>query len=283
MQNTTPDVFNSIIDGIQSLLDNHIGTFIGMGQNLYKGFATILLAWFGIESALSSAQGGLGFNFARFAQLTLVIAFGFGMVNYYARPIPGIGMSFASLVTEETRSLSSSIGSAQVQQIESAVSQVEGGMAQPNSFDLHEVLTYTVIYVILATVQAVVFMVIGFGLMAQAVLILVGPIFVPFFIVPKLDWLFWGWFKAFLQYSFYQVIANAFVFIFARLLLGFLAVDMNGMTVSQWMAQFPALFIFLLIAIFGLLKIPSLTNHLFSGSAGADSGFAAAIAARLLK
>jgi len=115
------------------------------------------------------------------------------------------------------------------------------------------------------------------------VLILVGPIFVPFFVVPKLDWLFWGWFKAFLQYSFYQVIANAFVFIFAKLLLGFLALDMNGMTVSQWMTQFPALFIFLLIAIFGLLKIPTLTNHLFSGSAGADSGFAATMAARFLK
>ena len=275
MQGTTPDVFNTILNGIQSLLDSHLGTFVGMGENMFRGLATILIAWFGIQSALSSAQGGEGFNFARFSQLVLVIAFGFAMVNQYSR--------FVGLVTEESRVLSATMGSAQVQQIESAVSQVESGMAQPNSFDLHEVLTYTVIYVILATVQAVVFMVIGFGLMAQAVLILVGPIFAPFFVVPKLDWLFWGWFKAFLQYSFYQVIANAFVFIFAKLLLGFLALDMNGMTVSQWMTQFPALFIFLLIAIFGLLKIPTLTNHLFSGSAGADSGFAATMAARFLK
>jgi hypothetical protein len=39
------------------------------------------------------------------------------------------------------------------------------------------------------------------------------------------------------------------------------------------------MFIFLLIAIYGLLKIPALTNHLFSGSAGADSGLAAAMVA----
>jgi hypothetical protein len=51
------------------------------------------------------------------------------------------------------------------------------------------------------------------------------------------------------------------------------------MTVEQWMTAFPAMFIFLLIAIYGLLKIPALTNHLFSGAAGGDSGLAAAMVA----
>ena len=127
--------------------------------------------------------------------------------------------------------------------------------------------------------QAVVLMIIGFGLIAQAVLLLVGPVFIPFFVVPKMDWLFWGWFKAFLQYSFYQVVASAFVYIFGKLLLAFFAIDTGGLTVEQWMTAFPAMFIFLLIAIYGLLKIPALTNHLFSGAAGADSGLAAAMVA----
>src|SRR5260370_33494753 len=145
MQVTHPDVSNTILNGIQSLRDSHLGTFVGMGQNMFRGLATILIAWFGIQSGLSSAQGGEGFNFARFSQLVLVIAFGFAMVNQYSR--------FVGLVTEESRVLSATMGSAQVQQIESAVSQVESGMAQPNSFDLHEVLTYTVIYVTLSTLQ----------------------------------------------------------------------------------------------------------------------------------
>ena len=51
------------------------------------------------------------------------------------------------------------------------------------------------------------------------------------------------------------------------------------MSVDQWMTAFPAMLIFLLIAIYGLLKIPALTNHLFSGAAGADSGLAAAMIA----
>ena len=47
--------------------------------------------------------------------------------------------------------------------------------------------------------------IVAFGLIASAVCALLGPIFVPFFIVPKLDWLFWSWFKAFIQYPFIPV------------------------------------------------------------------------------
>src|SRR5215470_10653351 len=268
------DPLTSIEDGIRALMTSKLDLFVGMGLNLFRGFATILIVWFGIQSALSSAEGGEGFNFTRFSRLLLVIAFCFAMVKYYSSPIPGIGQSFPDLVMQEASSLSNSIGLDQVRMIEEKVTAVEQGMEQPSSFSFHETLTFVVLYVVLATIQAVVLMIIGFGLIAEAVLLLVGPVFIPFFIVPKMDWLFWGWFKAFLQYSFYQVIASAFVYIFAKLLLAFFAIDMGSMTVEQWMTNFPAIFIFLLIAIYGLLKIPTLTNHLFSGAAGAESGFA---------
>jgi len=273
------DPLTSIEDGIRALMTSKLDLFVAMGLNLFRGFATILIVWFGIQSALSSAEGGEGFNFTRFTRLLLVIAFCFAMVKYYSSPIPGIGQSFPDLVMQEASSLSNSIGMEQGRLVETKVIEVEQGMEQPSSFSFHETLTFVVLYVILATIQAVVLMIIGFGLIAQAVLLLVGPIFIPFFIVPKMDWLFWGWFKAFLQYSFYQVIASAFVYIFAKLLLAFFAVDTGGMSVDQWMTAFPAMLIFLLIAIYGLLKIPTLTNHLFSGAAGADSGLAAAMIA----
>jgi hypothetical protein len=244
------DPLTSIEDGIRALMTSKLDLFVGMGLNLFRGFATILIVWFGVQSALSSAEGGEGFNFTRFTRLLLVIAFCFAMVKYYSSPIPGIGQSFPDLVMQEASSLSNSVGMEQGRLVETKVTEVEQGMEQPSSFSFHETLTFVVLYVILATIQAVVLMIIGFGLIAQAVLLLVEPIFIPFFIVPKMDWLFWGWFKAFLQYSFYQVIASAFVYIFAKLLLAFFAVDTGGMSVDQWMTAFPAMLIFLLIAIF---------------------------------
>ena len=34
---------------------------------------------------------------------------------------------------------------------------------------------------------------------------LLGPIFIPFLVFDKLDWLFWGWLRAYLGFSFYKV------------------------------------------------------------------------------
>ena len=277
----TQDPLTLLEDGIRNLMTSHSDLFVQMGHNLFRGFATILVAWFGIQSALSSAEGGEGFNFARFTELILIITFGFAMVTYYNTPIPGIGYSFTDLVMQEASSLSNSIGLEQGKEIENAITQFQNGLEQPSSWSFGETFNYFILNLVLAAVQAVVFIIIGFGLIAEAVLVLVGPIFVPFLIVPKMDWLFWGWFKAFLQYSFYQVIASAFVFIFAQLLLKFLQGFTGGLDTDQWMTAMPVIFIFMLIAIYGLLKIPALTNHLFSGAAGASSGFAQAVMERV--
>ena len=110
------------------------------------------------------------------------------------------------------------------------------------------------------------------GRFATAVCVLVGPVFVPFFIVPKMEWLFWGWFRCFIQYAFYQVIAAAVVFVIANLIVGVLRLGPPGaVSTSQLIGWFPVLFITFLAAIYALLKIPALTNHIFSGSSGASS------------
>ena len=44
---------------------------------------------------------------------------------------------------------------------------------------------------------------------ALAMAILLGPIFVPFMVVPQLSFLFWGWFKTMLVYSLYAAVAAA--------------------------------------------------------------------------
>jgi len=107
---------------------------------------------------------------------------------------------------------------------------------------------------------------------AGEICVLVGPIFVPFFIVPKLEWLFWGWFRCFLQYAFYQVIAAAVVFVIGNLIVGALRLPPTGaLSTVQLMAWFPVLLITFVASIYVLLKVPALTNHIFSGTAGGSS------------
>lgn len=266
------DFLQFIYQSINNLLTQNLGFFDAMGQNLFRMFATILVAWYGVKSALSAASGRHYLHFENFAALILTISFGFGMVNYYSNPIPGIGSSFPTLITDESQFLANRITQQQLQAVVDGVSDFESRLNSPTFGDFLGTAIYVLVVIILAAAQAIAIVVIAFGFIATAVCVLVGPIFIPFFIVPKLEWLFWGWLKCFIQYAFYQVIAAAVVFVIANLILGVLRLGPPGtVSTSQLIGWFPVLFITFLAAIYALLKIPMLTNHIFSGSSGGSS------------
>jgi len=91
-----------------------------------------------------------------------------------------------------------------------------------------------------------------------------------------MEWLFWGWFRCFLQYAFYQVIAAAVVYVIGNLLVGALRLPPPGtLSTVQLLAWFPVLFITFLAGNLRSAESPALTNHIFSGTAGGSSrGFA---------
>src|SRR5277367_1921123 len=266
------DYLQFIFQAINNLLTQNLGFFDAMGQNIFRMFATILVAWFGIKSALSAASGRQGFHFENFASLLLTISFGFAMVNYYSNPIPGMGTSFHNLITDESQFLANRITQTQLQVVIERVADFESRMDSPGFGDFLGTLIYTAVTILLAAAQAIAIVVIAYGFIATAVCVLVGPIFIPFFIVPKMEWLFWGWFRCFIQYAFYQVIAAAVVYVIGNLMLGALRLPPAGtLSTAQLIGWFPVLFITFLASIYVLLKIPSLTNHIFSGTAGGSS------------
>lgn len=266
------DFLQFLYQGINDLLTQNLGFFDGMGQNLFRMFATILIVWYGVKSALAAADGRQHFHFDNFASLLLTLAFGFAMVNYYSTPIPGIGTSFHNLVTDEAQFLANRINQTELQTIVDRISDYTARIDAPGVTDLLGTILYAVVIILLAAAQAVSIVVIAYGFIATAICVLVGPVFVPFFIVPKLEWLFWGWLRCFLQYAFYEVIAAAVVYIVGNLIIGVITLQGVGtISTMQLIGWFPVLFITLLASIYVLLKVPALTNHIFSGTAGGSS------------
>src|SRR5579885_357241 len=237
-----PNPFSALNQAISQLITSNSPALEATGFDIFRGLAVILIAWFGIKSALSASQGhGGGFHFARFADLILMISFGLGMLTYYSTPIPGVGLSFSDLVTKEAQNISNQIESDQTQQIANTIVNAEEQLgAPPGKYSILEDLTYLLIAVILAAMEAVAFAVIAYGLVASAVCVLVGPMFIPWFIVPTMDWLFWGWFKAFIGFSFYQVIASAFIYVFAKVLTAMFQV-IGKISISNALTVLPAL------------------------------------------
>ena len=139
---------------------------------------------------------------------------------------------------------------------------------QPDAWSILANLLYWLLLIIVTLAKVIALAIVAFGLIASAVCALLGPIFVPFFIVPKLDWLFWSWFKSFVQYSFVPVVAFAFLMIFERFIFQYLTTLPSGITEDYYLVY--GLQALVIVGVFsaGILLVPSLTSSIFSGRGG---------------
>ena len=151
----------------------------------------------------------------------------------------------------------------------------------PPSMNPYYAIAYFVVQFLLAMLAAIVSAIVAYGAIAATIIGLLGPIFIPFLVFDKLDWLFWGWLKAYLGFSFYKVIAAATLNILSHLLTQyFVGLGQNLGDPQMMIAAFPFLIILVGITAFLLIKIPAMVHALFSGGTGGhDGGFGAAIMA----
>jgi hypothetical protein len=136
------------------------------------------------------------------------------------------------------------------------------------ALNVMEIFRYAVTSLLLIAAMAAVFTVIAYGYIASAIAVLLGPIFIPFFIVPRLDWLFWGWLRCLLQYAWYPVVANAYLYVFGNLLIHFVDSHPPPYDGATLLVFFFPLVMLLIAFTYGIIKIPSLVNSLFTGRSG---------------
>jgi len=259
-----------------------------LGVRICIALATIMLVWFGVQEALSSAQGGSGFSMAKFLNFFMLITFAYVMVKFYDSAIPGIGYSLRGFINGGAQYLVSQIGTDSATNILNTLQQAQsnegpGLMATVSS--PYNAIIFALIQVLIAGLSALVSVIIGYGAIASTVVGMLGPVFIPFLVFDKLEFLFWGWLRAFLGFSFYKVVAAATLSILAQLLGHYYALMGGFVDPGQMIKQLPMLILLVLVNGFILLKIPAMTATIFSGHIGghdAGTGMVAGIATSAL-
>ena len=259
-------VVATVQQAITSLLTTYEPEFLRFGMSLFMSFATILIVWQGITMMLN--QDSLGDHMFEFAKLLLFIAFGYTLITYYASPIPGIGVSFSHLITDQAHAFANILDARSLELSFDHLDDLWQHFIQPDAWSILANLLYWLLLIVVTLAKVISLAVVAFGLIASAVCALVGPIFVPFFIVPKLDWLFWSWFKAFIQYSFIPVIAFAFLMVFERFIYQYLTTLPPGITEDLYMLYAVQALVVIGVFVIGILLVPSLTHAIFSGGGG---------------
>ena len=256
----------TVQQAITTLLTTYEPEFLRFGYSLFLSFATILIAWQGIRMMFS--HDGLNERMFDFAKLLLFISFGYALIAFYESPLPGIGVSFSNLITDQTAYFQSVLEARAFDNIYQHFDELADHFLQPDAWSILANLIYWTVLLLIALAKALSLAVIAFGLIASAVCGLLGPIFVPFFIVPKLDWLFWGWLKAFIQYSFIPVVAIAFLMIFERFVFRYVTTLPPTITSAEYGVY--GLQAAAVIGAFcvGIMLVPSMTSSIFSGGGG---------------
>lgn len=269
------DFLQYITNGCDALLSGVSPTLDVIGMRMLLGLATIMLVWFGVQEALGSAQGGSGFNMNRFINFVMLISVAYAFVNFYDTSIPGVGYSLTGFIKQGTSSLATTIGTdaanTMLTNIHDSLAKQGPGMValtQP-----YLMVVYFVTQVMLAVLAALVVAIIAYGAIGATIIGLLGPLFIPWMVFEKTEWLFWGWLKAYLGFSFYKVVAAAAMSVLGQFFMGYYQELATGKTdLTSQTQNFPILLLLIVVNAFILIKIPALTASLFSGSTGGHDG-----------
>ena len=276
-----------IKNGCDNLTATAAPSVDALGLHMVISLATIMLVWFGIQEALASAQGGPGFSVAKFLNFFLLITFAYCFVKFYDGSIPGIGYSLKGFISGVTSSLVDYIGNDSSQEVQSILHTALGklGSLSPTFTEPYLLIcTYTV-QVVLSILAALIGVIIAYGAIGATVIGILGPVFIPWMVFDKTEFLFWGWLKAFIGFEFYKVVAAATMSVMSHLLISYLTSGAANVNDPQRLAAvMPGLLMLCFVAGFILFKIPTMTASLFSGHTGGHGiGMGGIISAAVLK
>jgi type IV secretory pathway VirB6-like protein len=245
-----------------------------LGLRICIALATIMLVWFGVQEALASANGGPGFSIGKFLNFFLLITFAYTMVKFYDSSIPGVGYSLRGFINGGAQYLVSVIGTDSVTSIQNTLNQAQSSSGPGITKALmnpYYAIVYVIIQVLIAVLTAAVSAIIAYGAIASAVIGLLGPVFIPFLVFNKLEFLFWGWLRAFMGFCFYKVLAAAVFSILAHVLAEYYTELVAFSDPGNMVQELPLLILLVFVSIYILFKIPAMTQSLFSGHTGGGS------------
>ena len=269
-------LFQFIAQACQSLAATAAPSITAMGIHIVLALATIVMVWFGVQEALASAHGDAGFSMGRFLNLFMLLTFAYVMVNYYDSSIPGLGFSIKGFIDGGTINLVNLIGSDgsthHAERDQCGILQDRAGMLN-TMMSPYYAIVYFVVQFLLALLAAIVSAIVAYGAIAATIIGLLGPIFIPFLVFDKLDWLFWGWLKAYLGFSFYKVVAAATMNVLSHVLTNYyIQLGQSVSDPSLIVQTLPLLVLLVLVNIYILFKIPTMTHSLFTGGTGGHGG-----------
>jgi hypothetical protein len=278
----TIDYISTVTQSIDALVASGAPVFITAGNQLLTALAIIMLVIYGLKWAAASASGHHGhFDVPGAIHFMALFLIAEAMMRYYDVPLPWTTSSVRTILPDTGRQFAAVIDLTSLNTFNDAISAALAGIEKPG-LDMLMVPIYLGTLGFMACMQGILFAVTILGFIAVGIGGLLGPLFIPWLMVPKLSWLFWNWVTFMLEYSFYRIIASAVIFIWSNVLVNFMGSAVNG---DYSLAHFVVLLAPLAMLSIGMLytvfRITSFVHDLFKGASSAGAGLGLGVAAAI--
>jgi type IV secretory pathway VirB6-like protein len=232
--------------------------------------ATIMVIWFGVQQALISAQGG-GFNMARCLNLFVLLSFAYSFVVFYSTPIPWLGFTLNSFVISAADYIVGLIGTSGANQMLQSIDAIlaQSGTATPTlnlNGGLYIAFAYITGQIAMTLLDTACTVILAYAAIAATISGVLGPLFIPFMVFEKTEFLFWGWLRSFLSFVFLKCVTAAAMSVLASLFLANLGTFDNLFISPVATAQdLPYVLMLTLLCVYIILKLPAVTTLIFGG------------------
>ena len=295
----TPGVAPTRPDGVKEALDtilnditvNAIPPMLAEGWKIWAGLALIVFVWKGVGIMFSGT-----FDMGDLIRTIFGVAIPATMLYYYSTPLPGTTHTFPHavvaqggwiqerLVTDAAKAAPEALGEAirtQWQQVTADWKAVKIWSLITSAGDLiftlfagTAITAFTLLF--LALLWCITMAQVIWAQIAIAILLILGPLLIPWLVFEPMAFLFWGWFKGLIVYSLYGAVAGAIMSVF----VGVGVLYLQGLTGATPIppsleGQFMWGLAVLLLALAGILsafKVGEISALIVSGSGATGSG-----------
>ena len=262
------------------------------GLALWRGLSLIVVSWTGLRIAFSGGNWG-AWDIVR---VLLTLSIPFVMLTNYDAPVPGVGMPFPMIIPGGANFISGIfVGAVPAQMFEAfnSLFQATTDLVQEQLHNFGPLnllragvsglysLSITVVVLplfclLLLLIFCFAYAQVVFAKVVIALLIFLGPVFIPFFVFQPLAFLFWGWFRSLFVYSLYSAVAGTLLYVWSAVGLTYVNTfnrtltnpDFDPSALGWSAAWFVSLVPLAVAAVLCSTKVGEIASSLVSGGGG---------------
>ena len=302
---------------------------VPIGMNIWRGLALIIVVWTGIQMMF-----GGGFAIGQIVSLILLLGFPFAILSFYNTSVntPWGNATFTTMVTGMGAVVGAELVDGAFMTLRdgvveawNAIWRVDGmkrgaETAAPEGWQtmnpgawvvyalawvlevlrnlivtIQLILVIVIVIVLLVLPAVVAYCSYLWGYLSIMVSVVLGPLLVPWFLVPQLQFLAWGWFRSLLGATIHLVVAGAVFAVVAQILtlplirvgdsvaaergsVGSLALDAGMLFVGGWRIWWKVAEVLveslplIVVAYLGVFKIGEISSMIMNGGSMPASG-----------